>query len=350
MFETSAKKSNDSWSWRNIALANLFSAWYMLLSLKTTLPTIDTNLVRIYLTEYGMDLTGLQDSDISEIGKEYYEEIQKFFIKCQIQRCENIVDRFGKVGCDPRLPHRMTLPLQCKEFFLELLNLKSQNEVISTHTKETQYLDSFLSSLIINHTYTARYRVSNNYDEWKVNTSNDYDVSPEQFSQYTDIIHKEIEHLYRPPVGVDATHESWDVVFKRIVDYIKTLIFMTSRDAMTRESIYTGDKSGSQNLTPTIFNTPVIGVWDKEELFKCATICSSNIIDTKIVNATIMPYSTLNIDHAICLFHDTNAQLDVSKRKQNANTDTFKFLCCQEYIYQIDGTLKSRVAETRPRV
>lgn len=347
MFDTVKNGNCNEYKLRHIAMVNLFSAWYILLSLKSSLPVVDPILTRIYLTEYGMNTVGMTDQDLAEAGTEFTKDIQRFFVKCEIQRLENIVDRFGKIGCDPRLRHGITLPVQCKEFFIELMNLET-GDAIEPNTKlamkETQCMDSLLSSMIINNTYTS---ISRRSDSALVRTSKDYQISPEEMSRYANIIHGKIIALYSPIHGINAKHESWEVKFRKIVDYVKTLVYMTSRDITAQEYLYLWKSAyaPSQNLNPGIFNTPIIGVWDKDELFKCATTEAADYTDANQIKKIVMPYSGLSISQAICLFHNTNAQLDLTKLGQSEDTDAFKFLCCQEYIYNLDEQLKKEKAE-----
>ena len=129
------KLNKGSYDLFHVALINLYAAWYMLLNLKTTLPNIDVTMAKIYFTEHGINIQGLTDKQIAEMAKEYNKNIIRFFIKCEVQRCENLIDRFGKCGCDPRLPHDMTLPLQCKQFYLELIEFNSSQNYENIHTK-----------------------------------------------------------------------------------------------------------------------------------------------------------------------------------------------------------------------
>jgi len=348
MFDLNLKRIDDyNFNMKYIALTNLFSAWYMLNCLKREIPLIDPILARIYFSEYGIETADLTDKDISEMAKVYSPAIAAFFMRCQIQRCENIIDRFGKVGYDNRLPHAITLPLQCKQFFLELLNLNSSNNIENVSTKETQCLDSLRDAMIVNNTITAS-KVVGWDGGYKAKNDSEYQITPDQFALYTDIIHNAVVDLYRPLKALDETYEDWGTKFRRIIDYIKTLVFMVTRDAIMSEDWLSSYQATSDSITNplAILKAPFVDLGFNNEIFTRATRAVQRAYGRNLVPAVesaVAPYSSLKLEHAICLFHNSNAKLDTSKMPQNNNTETFKFLCCQEYIVNLDLKIRKEM-------
>lgn len=328
-----------------IALTNLFAAWYMLNSLKHNVPLIDKTLARIYFSEYGMKTDDLSDKDIAEMAKVYSPAISKFFKKCQVQRCENIIDRFGKIGYDSRLPHAITLPVQCKQFFLELLSLNATSNMENITTKETQCLDSLRDAMIVNNTMTVT-GGRNGY--YRGALDSEYKITPEQFAYYTDIIHNAVIDLYRPLNSLDETFEAWGIKFRRVIDYIKTLVFMVTRDVAFNCEWFSEFEDDMHIIDKkVVFKSPFVDLGFNNEIYKSAKGCMKRAYRqdgvVAAIESAVAPYSSLNVEHAICLFHGSNAQLDTRKLPQNNESDTFKFLCCQEFIVNLDLKIKSEM-------
>ena len=351
MFELNIDKLNAyTFSMKHIALANMYCAWYMLMNISDKLPNVDVTLSRIYFTEYGMSVEDLTDKEVAKMGTDYYEPIKEFYKKCVVQRLEDIIDRFGKVGCDNRIPHAMTLPNNCKNLFEELLNLedfKNSNPsprypFVST-SKEDEIIKSLRDAMIINNTIDV-----NRTGSWAKTAQNDvFVISPEDFSSYTNIIHNAVMNLYRPSSGINATHEDWGTQVRKLLDYVKTLVVMVTRDyTCANESCYVGQ--GGCDLPfdrMAIYGAPMFDLGYKDTVYKFAEqeFLSSYYVKITPIKNALAKYSGLSMAHAICLPHATNAKLDVSRIKQCFNSDTHKFFCCQEMISAMDVKMKKEL-------
>jgi len=342
-----AKIDRYSFEMKYIALTNLFAAWYMLNCLKLSDPLVDTTLARIYFSEYGIETADLSNKDVAEMAKEYSPSVIKFFRKCQIQRCENIIDRFGKIGYDNRLPHAITLPLQCKEFFLELLALNANNTTENITTKETQCMDSLRDAMIVNNTMSVTGR--GEWGNWMGNKlDGEYKITPDQFATYTDIIHNAVIDLYRPLNALDETFEDWGTKFRRVIDYIKTLVFMVTRDVAFNSEYFSYQMAREEDIVNplAVLKAPFVNLGFGSSLFehaKNAVKRATRYDLVSMVESVVAPYSSLKLEHAICLFHDSNAKLDTSKLPQTNESETFKFLCCQEFIVNLDQKIREQM-------
>ena len=118
MFDFDSSSLNRSrWLLDGIAIVDIYAAWYMLLSINPNLPKVDPILAKIYFSEYGVNTDGLTDTAVMTMATEYDSKIRVFYRKCIVQRLVDIIERFAKICYDPRLPHRITLPVVTRPHF-----------------------------------------------------------------------------------------------------------------------------------------------------------------------------------------------------------------------------------------
>jgi len=347
MFSLNLKTIDREWDNAGcVAKINLYAAWYMLTKLDPDYPLLDATFARIYFTEYGINVVGLTDENVMTMANEYRNAIRNWYRMCITQRLCEAIDRFSAICKDGNLEHHLTLPVECGKFFREILELANTSRITNMHTKETQCLDSLISTMIVNTTYQVNSRFLGSIHGTFPSESS---LTADEFSSYTDIIRRAVCNLYRPSTGLEETHEDWGTKFRKVCNYVKSLAFIALRDKtfVGQRHLYREDYPPEKEAF--LFGGPYLAVADTERLYDLATeeIMSNweNAPLARSIQDMVAPYGSLDIRHAICLLHNTNAELDMRKSHDVRTSAAFKFLCCQEYVYQLDEKAKQKKLE-----
>lgn len=332
---------------------NLLCSWFILNCLKKNYPVIDPILAEIYFQTYGINTLGLSKEAFERLTTEYNDAILRFFLSCQRQRCIDIINtakRCVMLGDDtPQVGTSLMIavPSQCKPFFEEMLILDKELKTYNAFTKETQCLDSLRDTLVSN-SISSRYLTSSRARWWapgpggysnRTNTvgSMSYIVSQGEFNAYVNILYNAVIDLYRPLFNLDRdkkvkrplyalneTYEDSGTKFSKIVDYIKTMLYILF--VSYSEELLIHEPNIFWTCLPTSMNdafTKILGRIREDY---------SVPYQTDIMQAVAI-YGGLNINHAICL--PSNTTVDLTDRfvfKKSNTSLTYQFLCCQEFI------------------
>lgn len=334
-----AKVCKSNYMLADVAIVDIYAAWYMLLKLNPKLPLVDETLARIYFGEYGVNLEGLSTKTVMAMATEYQSKIRFFYQRCLVQRLTDIVDRFGKICYDPRLEHHITLPAAAKPHFEGIVRTFNPG-VVNENEKVIHLADGLVGSLTVNQAYNATSaRNGIVYGE----PDSGFVVSCRDFATYAEMVRKAVANLYRPSGGLNETHEDWGTKFRRIVNYIKVLVYMALHDVtfINHHEIWVRETIHSRDF---LYGCPFIVMDSPEMLFKLAVqymYTSYNLARvSKAVKNAVEPYGGIAMRHAMCLLHKTNAKLDLTDVPGSRETETFRFLCCQEFIERSDEKLK----------
>lgn len=318
-------------------VAEAVACWFIVDNLRTQYPLVDTTLAKIYFRTYGIPI-GNDPADLQEALNEYEADILRFFLCNQRQRCMDVVVRVSKLMKN----NSVILPVQCKQFINEMLNL---NATIGTHnafTKETEVLDSLRDTIIGNSldpkyiTYAAGAKMTSN-------TTGQYILNSYEVDAYLKILTAAVDELYDPLFGIKGrkrplyalteTYEDSGTRFMKVVDYLKAALFMVCTSLDTKGFSRFPEWLSPHSAVPSLQD-------DMFEAFKAFIRCGDykeTMMDKIASEAS--EYGGLSLTHAICLPHGNNVVLDTDRLKKNANSLTYKFLVCQEYLSCIPATM-----------
>ena len=324
----------------------ILCSWFILNCLKRNYPLVDPIMAEIYFQTYGINTDGLSKDAISKLMTEYNDAILRFFLSCQRQRCLDIINIRGR---NQNLIENamIAIPAQCKPFFEEMLVLDKELKTYNAFTKETQCLDSLRDTLVSNsllNRYASRSvttpREGNMSWRNRSNTAMNiaYIVSPGEFNAYVNILYSAVIDLYRPLFNLERdkhakrplyalneTYEDSGTKFSKIVDYIKTMLYILSSSLDNQMIIH----------DPNYFLTSNVPL-HMDEVFR--EVIETTSVDQcvpqydKIMKA-VATYGGLNLDHAICI--PSKSEVDLTDRfvfKKCNTSMTYKFLCCQEFM------------------
>lgn len=340
-----------NWTSRYSALAEMLSCWFILNSLKPQYPLVDTTLAKIYFRTYEIPV-GNAKEDLQEAMQEYEPDILRFFLCCQRQRCLDIVDRIANHAT----AQSMILPVQCKQFISEMLNLNSSMGTHNAFTKETEVLDSLRDTIIGNsignkyHSYAGGCK-----DGGSSNTiTGQYILNSYEITAYLNILRHAVEDLYAPLFGIRGsqynrplyalteTYEDSATRLSKVIDYLKTGLFMVCTSIDSKISFAYPTWMSPSSAVPSI-QDDMFAIIDHMITSGGPGRCDVNVITDKI-RREVSQYGGLSVTHAICLPHGNHVSLDVDNLKKNANSLTFKFLYCQEFLSMIPACQSHAVA------
>ena len=352
MFDFDSSSLNRSrWLLDGIAIVDIYAAWYMLLSINPNLPKVDPILAKIYFSEYGVNTDGLTDTAVMTMATEYDSKIRVFYRKCIVQRLVDIIERFAKICYDPRLPHRITLPVVTRPHFEGIVR-SQEPAVINENDKIIHLVDGFVSSLTANQAYNVQY---NRNGTLHGEADQGFQVDCEDFATYVEMIRKAVVGLYRPSGTLDEAHEDWGTKYRRVASYIKALVYMALHDVtyLNHHENWVRPQDGLKDTTAYLYGSPFLHLDNPDRIFQLATRFMMDYYDLEklctAVRGAVQPYGGLAMRHAVCLLHNTNAKLDLKKIPGSRDTVSFKFLCCQEYIERLDEKLRNMAASrTQP--
>ena len=327
----------------------ILCSWFILNCLKKNYPVVDPVLAEIYFRTYGINTDGLSKEAFGQLMTEYNDAILRFFLCCQRQRCLDIIELLGK-NQDIINNAMIAVPSQCKPFFEEILVLDKELKTYNAFTKETQCLDSLRDTLVSNsllNRYISRSVTTPREGNisWR-NKSNSamnisYIVSPGEFNSYVNILYSAVIDLYRPLFNLDRdkqakrplyalneTYEDSGTKFSKIVDYIKTMLYILCSSLDNQCIIHDPNYFWNSNVPKYM-----------DEAFREVVEESTHVgVDEgtsqydKILKA-VATYGGLNLNHAICIPSKSNVDLTDRFVFKKCNTSmTYKFLCCQEFM------------------
>ena len=351
MFDIDTNSSRGRYLLDGIAVTDLYSAWYMLLTMNPNQPLVDPILAKIYFSEYGVNTDGLSDESVMAMATVYDAKIRSYYRRCVVQRLVDIIDRFGKICYDPRLPHRITLPAAARPHFEGIVH-SQEPAVINEHDKIIHLVDGFVSALTANQAFNVQY---NRGGTLQAEADEGFQVDCEDFATYVEMIRKAVIGLYRPSGTLDEAHEDWGTKYRRVASYIKALVYMALHDTtyLGHYHSWVAVRDGAKDTTAFLYGSPYLHLDNPDRLFQLATRFMMDYYDLEklctAIREAVHPYGGLAMRHAICLPHNTNAKLDLKKIPGSSKTTTFKFLCCQEYIERLDEKLRNMSASrTQP--
>ena len=348
----------------NPLLANLLCRWFMLNCLKRDYPRVDPILAEIYFQTYGINTLGISKESFKELMTEYNDAIISFFLSCQRQRCLEIIDfiRDYVLGDNgSKIANMMiAVPAQCKPFFKEVLVLDRESKTYNVFTKETQCLDSLRDTLVANSASMQRYsQYSRKAYTRATNTSNTvgsmcYIVSPGEFSAFINIVREAVIGLYRPLFNLESDrgvknsrffkkeiYEDSGTRFSKIIDYIKTLIYILCT-SIDEDRITIGpDWYWATSLPYAMHDAFETVLKEVKDSYTCPYMIE--------IRKALSIYGGLHINHAICL--PTNTTVNLADRftfSKSTNTRAYEFLCCQEFIECMKATAARKDRNPQP--
>ena len=335
----------------------LLCSWFILNCLKRNYPIVDPILAEIYFQTYGINTQGLSKEAYGQLMTEYNDAILKFFLSCQRQRCLDMIEnvRAKRNGKSLSETVMLAVPSQCKPFFEEMLVLNRELKTYNLFTKETQVLDSLRDTIVansINSHYVSNIarRIDMPLNPNRSNTTGSmtYIISQGEFEAYTNILHSAVIDLYRPLFNLDRdkqvkrpiyalneTYEDSGTKFSKIVDYIKTLLFILCI-SYDEEMLL---------KHPNFFWTSCIPTSMTDVFNRIIDMAKEAIPGplAKDITRTVASYGDLNLNHAICLPSNTTVNLSDRFVFRKSNTSiTYQFLCCQEFITCVNTYLQPR--------
>jgi hypothetical protein len=324
----------------------ILCSWFILNCLKKNYPVVDPILAEIYFRTYGINTDGLSKEAYGQLMTEYNDAILRFFLCCQRQRCLDIIELLGK-NQDVINNAMIAVPSQCKPFFEEILVLDKELKTYNAFTKETQCLDSLrdtlVSNSILNRYISHSITTNREGSPWRRSNSNtamsiSYIVSPGEFNAYVNILYSAVIDLYRPLFNLDRdkqskrplyalneTYEDSGTKFSKIVDYIKTMLYILCTSLDNQLIIHEPNYFWNSNV-------PKYADEAFDEVVNIATREQCVPQHDKIMKA-VATYGGLNLNHAICIPSKSNVDLTDRFVFKKCNTSmTYKFLCCQEFM------------------
>ena len=325
---------NREAEYRNAGIA--LSAWFIVNNLRTVTPMIDPVLAKIYFDTYSIPI-GENIENIKEAASEYEPDIIRFFLLNQRQRCLDILDEIGKIFQSTNI----VLPIQCKPFFEEMINLSTKISQHNIMTKETQVLDSLRDTIIANslkeeHAAHSIGRIDVPQHR-PIKTSGKYILTDGEKAAYLNILQFALSNHYLPltsgvtPTAVPNVYAMTDLYedsgtrFAKVIEYLKSALFMIC--------VSYDDKfncAGCNWLSPSI--VPSI----QDDMFSVvesvATRCRSLEGYYENIKKECARYGGFTIPQAICLPVNTTAHLECFKPEKNAISLTCKFLMCQAFF------------------
>lgn len=328
---TPSSTANDrSQDYRNATLA--LASWFVVNNLRTRTPDIDPVLAKIYFDTYCIAV-GDDINNIKEAASEYEPDIIRFFLLNQRDRCLKILDEVANIFQNVNI----VLPIQCKPFFEEMMNLSGSMQQHNIQTKETQVLDSLRDTIIANSLNEDRFTqgafnraISPEYIP--VNTSGKYILTDDEKISYLGILQGAIRNHYLPitsgatPTAVPNVYAMTDLYedsgtrFAKVIEYLKSALFMI---CISYDERLNCGHWISPSIVPSI-QDDMFGIIEN-----LSTRCRSLEGWKDNIEKECARYGGFTIPQAICLPVNTKARLDYFKPEKNAISLTYKFLVCQ---------------------
>ena len=309
--------------------------WFIINSLQKNRPLIDPILAKIYFDTYCIPCPANLD-DIKELANEYEADIIRFFLTCQHMRCQATLkcleENFKNTS--------IVLPIQCKPFFEEMLTMSENIKQHNIMTKETAVLDSLRDTIIGN---SIKEKYSNfqrliNPEPQHVATSGGYILTDEEKLAYLGIlssaIYKHFSPLFNPKdtkgsrvYALTDIYQDSATRFERIVDYIKSALFMVCKSLDDR--ICVGCWAAS-SIVPGV----------QEDMYSTIKLLWHNTGMTDRIDEIskeAAKYGGLSLNHAICLPVSNTVNLNGFKLEKNAISLTYKFFVCQSVLAMMHG-------------
>ena len=315
--------------YRNAVLA--LASWFIVNNLCTRTPNIDPVLAKIYFDTYFIPI-GDELNNIKEAASEYEADIIRFFLLNQRDRCLKILDEIGAIFMSTNI----VLPVQCKPFFEEMMNLTGNTRQHNIQTKETQVLDSLRDTIIANSLNEQRFSMmqagrANAPEHIPVKTSGKYILNDNEKLMYLSILQQAIGNHYLPMTNSNSKravnvyamtdlYEDSGTRFAKVIEYLKSALFMIciSYD----ERLGCGSWI-APSIVPSI-QDDMYGIIER-----LSGYCSSLDGWRDSISKECARYGGFTIPQAICLPVNTKAHLDCFKPEKNAISLTYKFLVCQ---------------------
>ena len=330
--------ANRDQEFRDATIA--LTSWFIVNNLRTRIPIIDPILAKIYFDTYAIPI-GENIDNIKEAASEYEPDIIRFFLLNQRQRCENIVANISKIFMNANI----VLPIQCKPFFEEMINLSENIGQHNIQTKETQVLDSLRDTIIANSIdqaksaqYVGRIDVPQHIP---VKTAGKYILTDGEKGAYIFILIHALNKLYLPMfAGRDRNikpnvyaltdmYEDSGTRFAKIVEYLKSALFMI---CISHDDRFNAACCGW--LTPSIVPSIQDDMFSVVKTIAGRCRVLEGYYDS--INKECARYGGFTIPQAICLPTNTTARLECFKPEKNAISLTYKFLVCQSFLSLLD--------------
>ena len=281
--------NRDKYAIKQMERFNFSCDWITLEFLEDFVPVIDANMMRIYAREFGKNIDGMTDEEISAYGDVYKKQIHAFIYDNLFNRISKIIDRVKSNANEFN-----SIPTNAKPAFDDYLTFAKLNP----EANDTNQFVRFKSELI------------RNAEDWFKSWHEDLDASryiipSEKFIRYVEIVERKMEDCFHGSTIQDTIAIDFQQKIKNLIDHVKTLLLL-------RHQI----KVENHKMSKDFFDKDLMLSYGKFRRYTDAVI------------PYVEKFNAVKPSHAICIYAsniDVKLKL-VEEPSGFDNTDEYRFM------------------------
>ena len=281
--------NRDKYATKLFNRINFACDWIVLEYLEELVPLVDANMMRIYAKEFGKNIDGMTDEEISAYGDVYKKQIIAFIYDNLFCRISKIIDRI-KASAN----NFNSIPTNAKPAFDDYLTFAKLNP----EANDTNQFVRFKSELI------------RNAEDWFKSWHEDLDASryiipSEKFIRYVEIVERKMEDCFHGSNLQDTIAIDFQQKIKNLIDHVKVLLLL-------RHQI----KIENHKMSKDLFERDLMVTYGKFKQYAEAVV------------PYVEKFNAVKPSHAICIYPsniDVKLKL-VEEPSGFDSTDEYRFL------------------------